>query len=72
MQEAIRLNYFLPLNDTVSPIKIDNIDFVLFKTKGVGVVVDFVCKENGERYDMYEMSVKAYNDYENYMRTNSI
>lgn len=66
-QEVIRGNYLLPAKDTPKPIKVDNVDFILFTTKSLGVIVDFVCKENDGKFDLYEMSIKAYNEYERYM-----
>lgn len=67
VQEVIRSNYLLSAKDTPKPIKVANIDFVLFTTKSSGVIVDFVCKENDGKFDLYKMSIKAYNEYERYM-----
>lgn len=67
VQEVIRGNYLLSAKDTPEPIKVDNVDFILFTTKSSGVIVDFVCKENDGKFDLYEMSIKAYNEYEKYM-----
>lgn len=67
VQEVIRGNYLLSAKDTPKPIKVDNVDFILFTTKSLGVIADFVCKENDGKFDLYEMSIKAYNEYERYM-----
>lgn len=67
VQEVIRMNYCLPCKDMPMPIKVANVDFILFTTKKIGVIVDFVCKENNGTFELYEMSLKAYNEYERYM-----
>lgn len=67
VQEVIRGNYQLPAKDTPKPIKVNNVDFILFITKSSGMIVDFVCKENNGTFELYEMSLKAYNEYERYM-----
>jgi hypothetical protein len=49
-------------------IKVEGIEYMLFLTKQVGVIVDFVCKQNNDgRFELYRMSMKAYNEYERYM-----
>ncbi|MDR0681676.1 MAG: hypothetical protein LBG15_07515 [Dysgonamonadaceae bacterium] len=71
VQEVIRMNYLLPASNFLHPVKIKDIDFVLFSTKNAGIVVDFVCKINEGKYELYEMSTKAYNQYERYMTSTS-
>ncbi|MDR1913881.1 MAG: hypothetical protein LBQ68_05295 [Clostridiales bacterium] len=66
--ELVRGLYLLPIKDTPIPVKFKGIDFILFNTKGVGVIVDFVCMQNKDnKFEVYEMSLKAYNEYERYM-----
>jgi hypothetical protein len=67
VQEAIRIIYMLSLKDEPVPIKVKEIDFILFKTKKAGIVADLVCLENKGNFELYGMSVKAYNEYERYM-----
>ena len=66
-QEIVRMNYDLPTKDMPATIKVKDVDFILFKTKGVGVITDFVMKVNNDKYEVYEMSLKAFNEYEKYM-----
>ena len=67
VQEVIRGQYGLPSKDTPKAIKVANVDSILFITKGSGVLVDYLCKENDGKFELYEMSLKAYNEYESYM-----
>ncbi|MDR1223282.1 MAG: hypothetical protein LBL07_10475 [Tannerella sp.] len=67
VQEVIRGNYCLPVSDTPAPVKVKNIDYIIFKTKDMGIIVDFVCIKRGDKFDLYEMNMNAYNEYERYM-----
>jgi hypothetical protein len=68
VQEVIRGNYCLPVSDTPVPVKVKNIDFIIFKTKGAGVIADFVCAKICDKFDLYEMNTGSYSNYEQYMR----
>jgi hypothetical protein len=70
VQEVIRGNCMLSTKDTPKPVKVEGIDFILFLAKATGIVVDFVCVQNKGKFELLEMSLKAYNEYENYMREN--
>ncbi|MDR2003358.1 MAG: hypothetical protein LBQ74_10040 [Prevotella sp.] len=65
--EVIRMNYNLSSKDMPKLIKVEGVEYMLFLTKQVGIVADFVCKLNNGRFELYEMNMKAYNDYERYM-----
>lgn len=65
--EVVRMNYNLSSKDMPKLIKVEGVEHMLFLTKQIGVVVDFVCKMNNSEFELYEMSVKAYNEYERYM-----
>ena len=67
VQEVIRGHYGLPLKDTPKAIKVSSIDGILFITKNSGILADYICKENDGKFELYEMSLKAYNEYERYM-----
>ena len=67
VQEVIRGQYGLPSKDTPKAIKVSGIDGFLFMTKGSGILVDYICKENDGKFELYEMSLKTYNEYERYM-----
>lgn len=45
VQEVIIGNYLLPTKDIPNPIKVANIDFILFYAKRTGVIADFICKK---------------------------
>ena len=68
VQEVVRRNHQLSTKDMPKPIKVTGIDFILFTTKSMGVLVEFVCIENNGTFELHEMSLKAYNEYERYMR----
>jgi hypothetical protein len=68
VQEVIRGNYLLPLSDTPVCFKVKDNDFIMFKTKKTGVIVDFVCLNKEDRFDLYEMNTGSFNEYEQYMR----
>jgi hypothetical protein len=68
VQEAIRLNYYLSLSDMPVPFKVKGIDFIMFKTKSTGVIVDYVCMNSGDKFNYCEINLSAYNKYEQYMR----
>lgn len=67
VQEVIRGHYGLPSKDTPKAVKVSGIDGILFMTKSSGILVDYLCKENDGKFELYEMSLKAYNGYERYM-----
>lgn len=68
VQEIVRGNYLLPTKDTPNPIKVGNIEFILFYAKRTGVIADFICKKNNDGlFELYVMSLKACNEYERYM-----
>nr|DAQ28656.1 MAG TPA: hypothetical protein [Caudoviricetes sp.] len=67
VQEVIRGHYGLPLKDTPKAIKVSGIDGFLFMTKNSGILVDYICKENDGKFELYEMNLKTYNEYERYM-----
>lgn len=67
VQEVIRGHYSLPSKDTPKAIKVSGIDGFLFMTKNSGILVDYICKENDGKFELYEMSLKSYNEYERYM-----
>ena len=67
VQEVIRGHYGLPSKDTPKAIKVSGIDGFLFMTKSSGILVDYICKENDGKFELYEMSLKTYNEYERYM-----
>ena len=67
VQEVIRGQYGLPSKDTPKAIKVSGIDGFLFMTKSSGILVDYICKENDGKFELYEMSLKTYNEYERYM-----
>lgn len=66
--EIIRHNYLLPRGDEARAIKVDGIDYILFITKQTGLVIDYACIKNGDKYELYEMNLATYNQYEEYMR----
>jgi hypothetical protein len=68
VQEAVSLNYLLPTSDFPAPVKVKDVDFILFKTKGVGIVVDIVCMHNENKFEMYKMNDKTYKEYEEFMK----
>lgn len=65
--EVIRMNYNLSSKDMPKLIKVEGVEYMLFLTKQVGVVVDFVCVQKDGKFELLEMSLKAYNEYERYM-----
>ncbi|SHG31394.1 hypothetical protein [Dysgonomonas macrotermitis] len=65
--EVVRMNYNLSSKDMPKLIKVEGVDYMLFLTKQVGVVVDFVCIQRDGKFELLEMSIKAYNEYERYM-----
>ena len=67
VQEVIRGHYGLPSKDTPKAIKVSGVDGILFMTKNSGILADYICKENDGKFELYEMSLKAYNEYERYM-----
>lgn len=67
VQEVIRGHYGLPSKDTPKAVKVSGVDGILFMTKHSGILVDYICKENGGKFELYEMNLKAYNEYERYM-----
>ena len=67
VQEVIRGHYGLPSKDTPKAIKVSGIDGFLFMTKSSGILVDYICKESDGKFELYEMSLKTYNEYERYM-----
>ena len=66
--EVVRMNYNLSSKDMPKLIKVEGVEYMLFLTNQIGIVIDFVCKLNNGRFELYEMSIKAYNEYEKYMR----
>ena len=67
VQEVIRGHYGLPSKDTPKANKVSGIDGFLFMTKNSGILVDYICKENDGKFELYEMNLKTYNEYERYM-----
>jgi hypothetical protein len=67
VQEVIRGHYGLPSKDTPKAIQVSGVDGILFMTKNSGILADYICKENDGKFELYEMSLKAYNEYERYM-----
>jgi hypothetical protein len=67
VQEVIRGHYGLPSKDTPKAVKVSGIDGILFMTKNSGILVDYICKENDGKFELYEMNLKTYNEYERYM-----
>ena len=67
VQEVIRGHYGLPSKDTPKEIQVSGVDGILFMTKNSGILADYICKENDGKFELYEMSLKAYNEYERYM-----
>ncbi|RGE77120.1 hypothetical protein [Bacteroides sp. AF32-8BH] len=67
VQEVIRGHYGLPSKDTPKAIKVSSIDGILFITKNSGILADYICKENDGKFELYEMNLKTYNEYERYM-----
>lgn len=67
VQEVIRGHYGLSSKDTPKAIKVSGIDGFLFMTKNSGILVDYICKENDGKFELYEMNLKTYNEYERYM-----
>jgi len=67
VQEIIRHFYLLPRGDGPIAIKVKEIDFVLFKTKSLGLIVMYVCAVKNEKFELYEMNTKTYSDYETYI-----
>ena len=65
--EVIRMNYNLSSKDMPKLIKVEGVEYMLFLTKQIGVVVDFVCVHKDGKFELLEMSLKAYNEYERYM-----
>lgn len=65
--EVVRMNYNLSSKDMPKLIKVEGVDYMLFLTKQVGVVIDFVCVQRDGKFELLEMSIKAYNEYERYM-----
>lgn len=66
VQEVIRGHYGLPSKDTPKAVKVSGIDGILFITNS-GILVDYICKENDGKFELYEMNLKTYNEYERYM-----
>ena len=67
VQEVIRGHYGLPSKDTPKAIKVSGVDGILFMTKNSGILIDYLCKENDGKFELYEISLNAYNAYERYM-----
>ncbi len=67
VQEVVRMNYSLSMKDMPKLIKVEGVEYMLFLTKQIGVVVDFVCVHKDGKFELLEMSLKAYNEYEKYM-----
>ena len=67
-KEAVRLNCFLPVSDMPAALKIEGIDFSLFNTSRYGVIVGYVFVQNENIFELYEMKLETYNEYESYMR----
>ena len=65
--EVIRMNYNLSSKDMPKLIKVEGVEYMLFLTKQIGIVVDFVCVQKDGKFELLEMSLKAYNEYERYM-----
>lgn len=65
--EVVRMNYNLSSKDMPKLIKVEGVEYMLFLTKQIGVVVDFVCVQKDGKFELLEMSIKAYNEYERYM-----
>ncbi|MDR1226566.1 MAG: toprim domain-containing protein [Prevotellaceae bacterium] len=67
VQEIIRMNHLLPTKDMPLPIKVKDIDFILFKSKDNGVLADYMCVQNNEKFELYDMSMNTFNEYEKFM-----
>jgi hypothetical protein len=67
VREIIRGEYLLPVSDTPVPVRVKGIDFILFKSNKLGILSNWMCIQNGDKYKLYEMSAKAYNEYEKYI-----
>jgi predicted component of type VI protein secretion system len=67
VQEAVRINYLLSTKDMLLPVKVKGIDLIFFKSDSIGIIADFACVKNENKYELYEMNMNTYNEYERYM-----
>lgn len=67
--EVVRLNTRGSLKDMPQPITLKDLDCLLFITKHEGINYALYCKKKGEKFELYEMTLSLYNQYEKEFRT---